>query len=35
MLGMSLGPVTGKLVEQLVRGEKPLMDLTPLRVERF
>jgi D-amino-acid dehydrogenase len=35
MLGMSLGPVTGKLVMQLVRGEEPLMDLTSLRAERF
>ncbi len=35
MLGMSLGPVTGRLVSQLVCGEKPEMDLTPLRVERF
>ncbi len=35
MLGMSLGPVTGKLVMQLARDDEPLMDLRPLRVERF
>ncbi|MGS2765089.1 NAD(P)/FAD-dependent oxidoreductase [Sinomicrobium sp. M5D2P9] len=35
MMGFSLGPVTGKLVKQLVVGEKPLMDITPLRPERF
>ncbi len=35
MLGMSLGPVTGRLVAQLVCGEQPDIDLTPLRVERF
>ncbi|RNL77849.1 FAD-dependent oxidoreductase [Sinomicrobium pectinilyticum] len=35
MMGFSLGPVTGKLVKQLVTDEKPLMDLSPLRPERF
>ncbi|MGH8249037.1 MAG: NAD(P)/FAD-dependent oxidoreductase [Gammaproteobacteria bacterium] len=35
MLGMSLGPVTGRLVSQLVCGERPDIDLTPLRVGRF
>ncbi len=35
MLGMSLAPITGKLVGQLVRHEPPALDLTPLRVERF
>jgi D-amino-acid dehydrogenase len=35
MLGMSLGPVTGKLVSQLVGNERPDLDLTPLRMERF
>lgn len=35
MLGMSLGPVTGKLVSQLVCEEKTDMDLSPLRLERF
>lgn len=35
MLGMSLGPVTGKLVSQMVTGEQPLLDVNPLRLERF
>jgi len=35
MLGMSLGPVTGKLVSQLVGNETPDLDLAPLRLERF
>ena len=35
MLGMSLGPVTGKLVSQLVNGEKTEVDLFPFRMERF
>lgn len=35
MLGISLGPVTGKLVSQIICGEKTDVDLKPLRVERF
>jgi D-amino-acid dehydrogenase len=35
MLGMSLGPITGQLVAQIVTGETPSIDLTPLRAERF
>ena len=35
MLGMSLGPVTGKLVSQLVCGEKTDFDLAPLHIGRF
>jgi len=35
MIGMSLGPVTGKLVSQLACGESPAIDLKPMRVERF
>ena len=35
MLGMSLGPVTGKLVSQLVCNESPEIDLRPLRLVRF
>jgi len=35
MLGVSLGPVTGKLVAQLAAEQTPLLDLTALRVERF
>ena len=34
-LGMSLGPITGRLVSQLIVGEKPDVDLEPLRLERF
>ena len=35
MLGMSLGPVTGKLVTQLVSGENTEWDITLLEMERF
>jgi D-amino-acid dehydrogenase len=35
MLGMSLGPVTGKLVSQLMEGEKSDVDIFPFRAERF
>jgi D-amino-acid dehydrogenase len=35
MLGMSLGPVTGKLVSQLVNEERTDLDLAPFRLTRF
>src|SRR6188474_638146 len=35
MLGMSLGPITGKLVSQLVNAEKTEVDVLPFRMERF
>jgi len=35
MIGMSLSPITGKLVSQLVAHETPDLDLSPLRIERF
>jgi D-amino-acid dehydrogenase len=35
MLGMSLGPITGKLVSQLVCEEKTDLDLTLLTINRF
>ncbi|HEU0297492.1 MAG TPA: FAD-dependent oxidoreductase [Anaerolineales bacterium] len=35
MLGMSLGPVTGKLVAQLIVGDQTEVDLLPLKMERF
>ncbi len=35
MLGMSLGPITGKLVAQLIREVPTAMDLTPLAAGRF
>jgi len=34
-VGMSLGPITGKLVAQLALGQRPELDLAPLRVDRF
>lgn len=34
-LGFTLGPVTGKLLAQLVAGEEPLCDPAPYRVGRF
>ncbi len=35
MQGLSLGPVTGKLVSELVGGERPEIDLGPLAPDRF
>jgi D-amino-acid dehydrogenase len=35
MKGVSLAPVTGRLVAELVAGEAPSHDLTPFRPERF
>jgi D-amino-acid dehydrogenase len=35
MIGLSLGPITGKLVSQLVVGEETEIDLGALAVERF
>jgi D-amino-acid dehydrogenase len=35
MKGVSLAPVTGRLVAQLVAGEQPEQDLAPLRPDRF
>ncbi|MBX3241271.1 MAG: FAD-dependent oxidoreductase [Chitinophagaceae bacterium] len=35
MLGLSLGAGTGKLVKELINGEKPSMDITPFAVDRF
>src|SRR5581483_10683244 len=33
--GLSLSPVTGKLVAELVAGEQPSVDLAPLSPDRF
>lgn len=33
--GFTLGPVTGKLIGQMMDGEAPEIDMTPYRVERF
>lgn len=35
MMGMSLGPVTGKLVSQVVSGEKPDIDIAILNPDRY
>ena len=35
MLGMTQGPITGKLVAQIVAGEEPDLDLTPFSPGRF
>lgn len=35
MLGLSLGPGTGQVVAEIVSGQKPSVDLAPLRIERF
>ena len=34
-LGLSMGPITGKLVEQIVCEEAPLIDLSLMAVDRF
>jgi D-amino-acid dehydrogenase len=34
-LGMTLGPITGRIVAQLVRGNAIEVDLSPYRIERF
>ncbi|WP_417331413.1 NAD(P)/FAD-dependent oxidoreductase [Halomonas cupida] len=33
--GFTLGPVTGKLLTQMIEGETPDVDMQPFRVERF
>ncbi len=35
MAGMTQGPITGKLVAQIIAGAEPDIDLTPFRPERF
>ena len=35
MMGLSLGPITGRLVAQLVNDEKPSIDLTLLHPDRY
>jgi len=35
MLGMAMGPITGKLVAQIIDGEEPNVDLEPLRAGRW
>jgi D-amino-acid dehydrogenase len=35
MMGLSLGPITGQLVSEIVSGEKPSFDLTLLNPDRY
>jgi len=35
MMGLSLGPISGKLVSEIVSGEKPSFDLTLLNPDRY
>ena len=35
MLGMTMGPVTGKAVSEIVIGDSHSLDLTPLKMDRF
>ena len=35
MLGMTMGPITGKVVSEIVVGDKHSIDLTPLKFGRF
>jgi len=35
MMGLSLGPITGKLVGEIISGEKPSFDLTLLNPDRY
>lgn len=34
-LGLTLGPLTGELVAQLIARQQPAVDLTPFRIDRF
>jgi D-amino-acid dehydrogenase len=34
-VGLTLGPITGKLIADLVNDRKPRIDLTPFAVDRF
>ena len=35
MMGLSLGPITGRLVSEILSGEKPEFDLTLLNPDRY
>ena len=35
MMGLSMGPITGLLVSEIVSGQPPSVDLAPLRPDRF
>jgi D-amino-acid dehydrogenase len=34
-LGLTLGPITGKLIADLIAGRDPGIDMTPFRIDRF
>jgi glycine/D-amino acid oxidase-like deaminating enzyme len=34
-LGLTLGPITGRLIAALLAGRQPEFDLTPYRADRF
>jgi D-amino-acid dehydrogenase len=35
MMGLSLGPVTGRLAADILAGERPALDLAPLSPDRY
>jgi glycine/D-amino acid oxidase-like deaminating enzyme len=35
MMGMSLGPVTGSLIAEILAGETPAIDMTQLSPDRY
>ncbi len=35
MMGLSMGPITGKLVAEVISGERPSIDIAPLRPDRY
>lgn len=35
MLGMTLGPITGAIIRQLLTRQTPSLDISPMRVDRF
>jgi D-amino-acid dehydrogenase len=35
MIGLSLGPATGKIISQVLNGQSPEMNISPFAVDRF
>jgi D-amino-acid dehydrogenase len=35
MMGLSLGPITGKMMAEILDGEKPSQDITMLSPDRY
>jgi len=35
MMGLSMGPITGLLIAELLSGERPSVDLAPLSPDRY